>query len=189
MRKSVIFTHCSMNFSAKYYGFLFALLVAFISSCSVGNKEIPAPGGNIFVDTTGGTLGAFTVIISGDTTLNKTIYSDTTLNLVRNDSLIVGGVDALTNTSVLVYFATASSEPGVYYIDPTAPAEPTAAFLARIKIGGAQKNYLMPHGKITILSKDITNKIIRGSFDVNNDNTHVADTLYMRANFSVQYKD
>lgn len=178
-----------MNFSIKYYGFLFALLVALATSCGVGNKEIPSPGGNIFVDTTGGTLGKFTLIITGDTTLNKTIFSDTTLNLVRNDSLIIGGVDAFTNTNVLLYFVTSSSEPGIYYIDPTAPATATAAFLTRIKIGGANKNYLMPHGKITIISKDITNKIIRGSFDVNNSDTPVVDTLFMRANFSVQYKD
>lgn len=172
----------------KYSIIVSVLLVAVLSACSVGNKVIPDPFGSIPVDTTG-SLGNFTMIVTGDTAFNINILSDSTLNQIKDDSLIVIGADALTNTKVLLYFGTLSSEPGTYYTETAPPGITSALFLARIKINGVFKSYLLQHGTIKIESKDVVNKIIKGRFDVNNENAGADLTLYMRANFSITYKE
>jgi hypothetical protein len=171
----------------KYYLVLLLIVTAIISSCSVGNKVIPDPAGNIVVDTSG-TLGSLTLIVTGDTSFNVTLISDTSSavgNFIVNDSLQIIGVE--TNSAIL--FSTADNVPGTYYTETAPPDITTAVFLFQLKVNGITKRYFMPHGKIIITENNTSTGIVRGSFDVNNEFVASADrTLFLRANFILRYK-
>ena len=164
--------------------FVFAVVMP---SCKVGNKVIPDPTGNIPVDTTG-TLGSFTMIVTGDTSFNVTMISDTsstTGNFVVNDSLQILGLDA----NNVVAFSTAESVAGTYYTETAPPDITSAVFIYQVKIGTVVKRYFMPHGKIIITENDAVTGVVKGSFDVNNEFVTTADrTLFLRANFVLRYK-
>ncbi|HQV78380.1 MAG TPA: hypothetical protein PLJ42_08855 [Chitinophagales bacterium] len=177
-----------MRFKTNYLLAFLCSCAAIITSCSVGNKIIPDPFGRIPVDTTA-SLGSFTLIVTGDTAFNTKIITDSTFNTIKDDSLIIVGADNLTATNVLLYFGTLSSEPGTYYVETTPPGITSALFLARIKINGVFRSYLMTHGTIVIESNDISTNTIRGRFDVNNEFAGADKTLFMRADFILNYKE
>ncbi|MEZ5025410.1 MAG: hypothetical protein R2739_02425 [Chitinophagales bacterium] len=169
-------------------GILFFLFTAMISACTVGNKIIPDPNGKTFVDTMG-TLGNFTLIVTGDTSFTTNILSDSILNVVKDDSLVVVGADSLVNTKIIVSFATASADTGTYLTETSPPGITTAVFGTRLLINGVPRIYLMTHGKIIISENDTINNTVKGSFDVNNEFSGADKTLFMRANFYLRYKD
>lgn len=144
-----------------------------VSACSVDNKSIPDPGGNIVVDTTG-TLGSFYVNVSGDTTYVLNIVASDT---VARDSFGVAGADLTTRDEIV--FATASPNPGVYYTEQSPPGITGAIFVFRKKIPQGYRNYPMLHGKVEITSLNGDTRVIRGNFDVNNQYVTTADK-YLR---------
>ena len=171
----------------KYYFILLLAWVSIIASCSVDNKIIPDPIGNISVDTTG-TLGSLNIIVTGDTNFNATLLSDTSStvgNFIVNDSLQIIGVE--TNSAIL--FSTFSSSVGTYYTETAPPDLTSAFFIYQLKVNGVNRRYIMPHGKIIITENNTSNGTVRGSFDVNNEFVASADrTLFIRANFVLRYK-
>ena len=178
-----------MKFVFKnFYSILLLAFVAMVSSCSVGNKVIPDPGGNIIVDTTG-SLGSFNLIVTGDTSYVVNLLSDTSSavgNFIVDDSLQVLGLG--TNTSVL--FTTFKSEVGTYYVETSPPGITGGIFVLQEKIGSVVKRYFMIHGKIIITENDTVNKIVKGSFDVNNEfATGSPKLFFLRANFVLRYQN
>jgi len=171
----------------KYYIVLMLALASIASSCSVGNKVIPDPTGNIPVDTSG-TLGSLNIIVTGDTNFNATLISDTSStvgNFIVNDSIQIIGVE--TNAAIL--FSTFSSNVGTYYTETAPPELTSAVFLFQLKVNGITKRYFMPHGKIIITENNTSTGIVKGSFDVNNEYVATADRiLHIRANFVLRYK-
>lgn len=173
----------------KYYFVLILSIMAIISSCSVGNKVIPDPAGNISVDTTG-ILGSFNIIVTGDTSFTANLISDTSSvlgNFIVNDSIQIIG--STTDASSIIGFSTYNSAVGTYYLDMSPPEITSALFILQLKINGVKKRYYMIHGKIIITENDATTGIVKGSFDVNNEYMPTADkTLYIRAYFTLRYK-
>lgn len=158
-----------MNFTFRYYILLFALIVTVLTSCSVGNKYIPDPGGGIGVDTTNTSLNSFKVYITGDTSFTMNITTADSLNTIIDDSLIVTGYE-ITGSSLtgLFGFKTFSSAEGSYLTEGSPPGI-TAAEIGIVKtLNGVRKIYTMNHGTITITLNDPSLKIIKGHFDVNN---------------------
>ncbi len=171
-----------MELTAKQYSFFLTALISLVLfSCSVDNKNIPDPGGNLFVDTTG-TLGSFYLNVSGDTSYTLNIIAVDTVVL---DSLGVAGADPVSRDQII--FNTAKAEVGTYYTEQSPPGITGAIFLFRKKIPTGFKVYPMLHGKIVISSVDLNTKIISGSIDVNNEYVASADRLYrLRGNFSLK---
>ena len=170
-----------MNFTSRYYIVLLTIVVAALTSCSVGNKFIPDPGGNIGVDTTNTTLNSFKVYVTGDTSFTMNITTVDSLNNVVDDSLIVTGYE-LTGSSLtgLFGFKTYSSDVGSYLTEGSPPGI-TAAEIGIVKtLNGVRKIYTMNHGTIIITLHDATAKIVKGHFDVNNQYGIGADR-YLRA--------
>lgn len=181
---SFIFTVQNRMFSfIKKYSYAFVLLISIgIAACSVDNKAIPDPGGNVIVDTSGNS-GVFYLDISGDTAYRMTIIGAASIS---NDSFIVLGADSTTLDQVL--FGTISITPGVYLTEQDPPSTTGALFLFRKKELTIYKNYLMVHGNITISSVDTTSKIVRGSVDVNNTDVSGIDKHYIiQGNFAIKY--
>lgn len=171
-----------MNRLSTYCFLFIAVIVAMTASCSVDNKTIPDPGGNIPVDTSGN-AGAFYLNVSGDTTYRMTIFGTGSL---RNDSFIVLGADTTSKDQIL--FGTFKSEPGVYLTEQTPPSSTGAVFLYRKKEPTVYKNYLMVHGNITISSVDTTARLVRGSVNVNNIDVSGVDRFYtITGNFAIRY--
>src|SRR4051812_2743695 len=100
-----------MRLAGKFIIVLSITIVAALTSCSVGNKNIPDPNGVGNVDTTG-TIGQFYLNVTGDTSYLLTILAVDTVYL---DSFIVAGEDATTRDQLV--FATKSSSPGIYYTE------------------------------------------------------------------------
>lgn len=174
----------------KYFLILLLGVMTTITSCSVGNKVIPDPAGNITVDTSG-TLGSFNIIVTGDTNFTANLISDTTSNIlgnyIFNDSIQIVGLS--TDGNSVIGFSTFSSGVGTYYTETAPPEMTSAAFLYQLKVNGVKKTYFMLHGKIIITENNTSTGTIRGSFDVNNEYVANADrTLFIRANFLLRYK-
>ena len=168
----------------KYSFILLIAFLAIISACSVDNKSIPDPGGNIGVDTTG-TLGTFYLNLTGDSSYLLTIVAVDTIN---QDSFAVAGADFTRRDEIV--FSTAQAVPGTYYTEQSPPGITTAVFIFRKRLSTGYRNYPMFHGKIVISSVDLTTKIIRGSIDVNNQYITTADHLYyLKGNFVMKYNN
>lgn len=179
-----------MKFSFRYYILLFALTIAVLTSCSVGNKIIPDPGGISGVDTTNTTLNTFNLIVTGDTSFVMTVISVDSLNTLENDSLIMTGFEL--NGTVVVGafgFKTYASAPGVYLTEGAPPGITAAEFGILKTIRGARRIYSMNHGSITITEHDVAAKTVKGKFDVNNEFNLTAN-IYMRCrgNFYLSYQ-
>jgi hypothetical protein len=172
-----------MNFTpAKYSFILLSTLVLIISACSVDNKSIPNPGGNIGVDTTAGT-GTFYMNVTGDTSFVLTVVA---VDTIIQDSLGVIGADLTTKDEII--FTTGKAEPGIYYVEQSPPGITGAVFIFRKKVSSGYKIYPMLHGQIVISSIDFSTGIVTGSFDVNNKYVTTADRLYqMKANFVLKF--
>jgi hypothetical protein len=179
-----------MNFSSKYYGVLFALFVAILTSCSVGNKVIPDPGGNANVDTSNTTLNSFKVFVSGDTSFIMNIVTADSLNTVKDDSLLVAGIE-LNGTALAGIFGlkTYSSAVGTYLTEGAPPGITTAELGIVKTINGVRRIYGMNHGTITITEHDLTAKTVKGRFDVNNE-YNITATIYLRCTgyFYIRYQ-
>lgn len=170
----------------KYYTSLLIAFTVFIASCSVGNKVIPDPTGNIPVDPTA-TLGSFNLFVTGDTNYTATLLSDTSDaigNFIVNDSLQVIATDG-TNT---LLFSTFDKVPEIYYTETAPPEITTALFIFQTKFAGVTRRFFMTHGNITITENDEENGVVKGSFDVNNEYTASDKILFLRANFILRYK-
>jgi hypothetical protein len=159
-----------MNSTVKRYGFVLTGVIALLlSACSVDNKNIPDPGGNINVDTTG-TIGSFYLNVSGDTSYVLNIVA---VDTVAQDSFGVAGADVTTRDEIL--FSTAKAEPGIYYTEQSPPGITGAVFIFRKKISLGYRNYPMFHGKIELTSVNTTSGVVRGTIDVNNKYVTTAD--------------
>lgn len=191
MIKSVIFTKdYPMNFSAKYYAILLTLFAAIMTSCSVGNKDIPDPGGNSTVDTTNTTLNSFKVFVTGDTSFVMTVSSIDSLNTLEDDSLVVAGYELNGRTvSGIVGFKTFASSPGTYITEGSPPGITTAEFGILKTIRGLRRIYSMNHGTVTITSHDVAAKTVKGRFDVNNQ-YNISANIYLRCTgyFYIKYQ-
>ncbi len=167
-----------MRFAGKFIIVLLVAIVAALSSCSVGNKDIPDPNGTGTVDTTG-TIGSFYLNVTGDTTYLLNILAVDTVVL---DSFVLAGADATTRDQIV--FATNSINPGIYYTEQAPPQLTTAYFIFRRRVPTGYRNYLMIHGSITITSFDVSTGVIRGKIDVNNQYLpNVDKTLFLKGNF------
>lgn len=179
-----------MHFSFRY-SFLLTLLFALImSSCSVGNKFIPDPGGVTGVDTSNTTLNAFQVIVTGDTSFVMSIITADSLNTISNDSLVVAGAEIVgTALSGIVGFKTYGTEPGTYLTEGAPPGITSAEFGILKTIRGARRIYPMNHGTVTITEHNLADKTVKGRFDVNNEFI-IPPTLYLRCrgNFYIKYQ-
>ena len=176
-----------------HFALLLLLFTLAVSSCSVGNKDIPDPNGNISVDTS---AAGFIITVrdttdTKDSTYSVKILSDTSSiigNRINNDTLEILGVDALTGTKHTVIFITYSSEPGSYPTDLTPVGINKAIFIYKTTINSVSQNYFMIHGNINITEKDTIAKVVKGNFDVNNkDADGVGKSV--RSNFSLRYLD
>ncbi len=165
-----------MRFAGKFTIVLLVAIVAALSSCKVGNKDIPDPTGTN-VDTTG-TVGNFYLNVTGDTSYLLNILAVDTVHL---DSFVVAGEDATTRDQLV--FATKRADPGIYYTEQAPPQITGAYFIFRKRLPTGYKNYLMTHGSITITSLDASTGIIRGRIDVNNQYLAVDKTLFLKGNF------
>ena len=170
-----------VSMSKKYCFILFLTVIAMLSGCSVDNKNIPEPGGNINVDTSG-TLGIFYLNVTGDSSYLLTVIA---VDTVVQDSLVVLGADAAIRDEIV--FSTSKAVVGTYYTEQSPPGITGGYFLFRKKIASGYKNYLMLHGKIVIASIDASSGVIRGSIDVNNEYVTTADKLYkLKGNFQIK---
>lgn len=157
------------------------VIIAGISSCTVGNKVIPDPGGGGIVDTTG-TIGTFYLNLTGDTSYLLTVVA---VDTIVEDSLVVIGGDLTIKDQVL--FSIAKAEVGTYYTEQSPPGITGAVFIYRKRVITGYKNYAMLHGKIVITSVDIVTGVIKGSIDVNNEYVAGADKYYrLRGNFMIK---
>ncbi len=179
-----------MNSSHKYYGLLLVIFIAALTSCSVGNKVIPDPGGITGVDTTNTTLNTFTVFVTGDTSFIMNITSIDSLNTLEDDSLIIAGYE-LNGTALagLFGFKTYGSSPGTYLTEQAPPGITQAEFGIVKTINGARRIYSMNHGSVTITEHDRTAKTVKGRFDVNNQ-YNITATRYLRCTgyFYIKYQ-
>ncbi|MCC6571722.1 MAG: hypothetical protein IT274_08875 [Chitinophagales bacterium] len=151
---------------------LSAIIAWMAVSCSVDNKSIPDPGGNIGVDTTG-TIGTFFLNLTGDTSYLLTIVA---VDTIVQDSLVVAGGDLTTKDQVV--FSTAKAEPGTYYTEQSPPGITGAVCVFRKRIPSGFRNYPMLRGKIVISSVDPVSGVVRGNLDVNNKYVPNADKYY-----------
>lgn len=162
---------------------LLLTFVAMISACSVNNKSIPDPG-NVNVDTSG-TLGTFYVNVTGDSSYLLTVIA---VDTIVQDSFTVIGGDFTRRDEII--FTTAQAVPGTYYTEQSPPGITGAVFLYRKRLSTGYKNYAMFHGKIVIASVDLATKVVRGSFDVNNQYVTSADHVYfLKGNFTLKYNN
>lgn len=153
----------------------------FLSACSVDNKNIPDPGGNIGVDTTG-TIGSFYLNVSGDTSYILNIVATDT---VAQDSFGVAGADLSTRDEIV--FTTAKADVGTYYTEQSPPGITGSLFIFRKKIPTGYRNYPMFHGKIEITSINSNSGVIRGTIDVNNKYVTTADKyIRLTGNFALK---
>ena len=190
IEKTIIFTLSKMKSTSRYYTVLFALIAAILTSCSVGNKVIPDPGGNSGVDNTNTALNTFNIIVSGDTSFIMSVTSIDSLNTLEDDSLVVSGFEFSGTTVVGIFgFKTFASAPGVYLTEGAPPGITTAEFGILKTIRGARRIYSMNHGSVTITEHDVTAKTVKGSFDVNNEFNITANIfLRCRGNFYIKYQ-
>jgi hypothetical protein len=180
-----------MKARSKYYLLAVALLGVVFTSCSVGNKDIPTPGGgNTGVDTSNTTLNSFQIIVTGDTSFVMNVVTADSLNSITDDSVVVAGVE-LNGTRVvgIMGFKTFASAPGTYLTE-TAPPDITKAEFGILRtIRGVRKIYSMNHGSIVITEHNTTDKTVKGRFDVNNEYNVTAGGVYLRCRgtFYIKY--
>lgn len=179
-----------MNSSFRYFYILVVLAALFATACSVGNKDIPDPGGVTGVDTSNTTLNSFQVIVSGDTSFIMSVITADSLNAISNDSLVVAGAEIVgTSLSGIVGFKTYSSEAGTYLTEGAPPGITSAEFGILKTIRGVRKIYPMNHGTITITEHNFSAKTVKGRFDVNNEFNITANVyLRCRGNFYIKYQ-
>ncbi|MFN8261684.1 MAG: hypothetical protein U0X41_12170 [Chitinophagales bacterium] len=185
-----LYRYEKMKAGSGHYMVLFAFLASVLTSCSVGNKDIPTPGGNSNVDTTSAALNTFNMIVSGDTSFIMTITSIDSLNTLQDDSLLISGFE-FSGTSVVGIFGfkTYASNPDTYITEGSPPGIKTADFGILKTIRGVRKIYDMNHGTITITEHDVTAKTVKGKFDVNNEFNVTANIfLRCRGNFYIKYQ-
>jgi len=179
-----------MKVRFEYYFLVVVLLAAVLTSCSVGNKDIPTPGGaNSGVDTSNTTLNSFQVIVTGDTSFIMNIFTADSLNSITDDSLVVAGAELNgTRLEGIMGFKTFASAPGTYLTE-TAPPDLTKAEFGILRtIRGVRKIYSMNHGSIIITEHNTTEKTVKGRFDVNNEyNITAGIYLRCRGTFYIKY--
>jgi hypothetical protein len=165
----------------KNFSVVFVLsMIAGISACTVGNKAIPDPNGNIGVDTSGN-IGTFFLNVTGDTSYLLTVVAADT---VINDSLLIIGADLTTQDQVI--FTTASTAIDTFYADQSVPGKGTV-FVFRKRNPASYSNYAMLKGTVIITAVNTTTKVLRGKIDVNNEGVPGADkTYYLKGNFTAK---
>lgn len=158
----------------------FLVLLSAISACTVRNKPIPDPNGNIGVDTTGN-IGTFFLNVTGDTSYLLTINA---VDTIINDSLLVIGADLTTQDQVI--FTTASIDIDTFHTDLSIP-DKGAIFIFRKRNHSSYSNYPMLKGTIIITAVNTTTKVLRGKIDVNNEDVPGADKFYtIKGNFTAK---
>lgn len=181
-----------MTFLKKYF-YIFAFgIVAILSSCSAGNKEIPDLFDITKIDSTNDILSIFNVYGVGDTSFTMTVSSLDSLapgfvNSVKDDSIKIVGIQT-TGTSLTgngIYITTYSTAPGVYSPDTTTGLPATAGVLiAKLTTGNF---YVMNKGYVRISEVNTTEKTIRGDLDVNNSGNVSGKKFRVKAYFYVKY--
>ncbi len=164
-----------MKNSFVYIFIAICITFAGISSCSVGNKEIPNPTGNQIVDTSG--MSTINLDVSGDTSysLHLKIYADTVVNSV----LLVSGTDYTTQDSIT--FATLKDTVGVYI-----PNLPNGLFVFSKKQTSGHVRYPLTQGSISITQRDTSTRIYQGVINVNNNNISGQPHYTVSGNFVVK---
>lgn len=164
-----------MKNSFVYIFIAICFILAGISSCSVGNKEIPDPTGNQIVDTSG--MSTINFDVSGDTSysLQLKVYIDT----VINGALLVSGTDYTTKDSVT--FATLKDSVGTYL-----PTLPSGLFVFSKKEASGHVRYPLTQGSISITQRDTSTRIYQGVINVNNNSTAGVPHYTISGNFIVK---
>lgn len=165
---------------------LIIAVVAIISACSSGNKDIPD-----VVDyslSENAILNSFTLDVSGDTTFTSTMLTDSLFNSISNDSVVIAAADALSNQNVVTLFGVLGTVPGTYSIENTDSTTVAGLFILQIRINNVMQSFPMTHGSIVIDENNTSTKTLRGKFDVSNDTILFDKYLRAKAVFKVAYR-
>lgn len=157
-----------------------------INACSDGNKDIPD-----LLDLTqseNAILNSFNIYVDGDTVFTSTMLTDSLFNSIRNDSVVIGAADGITNAKLTTLFGVLGTVPGRYSLEVTDSTTIGGLFVLQIGAGAAKKSYIMTKGAIVIDEINTSAKTIRGSFNVSNDTILFDKLLKAKAVFKVAYR-